>query len=139
MRQPKDLNEAKAMIREEKNKLLRAFNAVIGSRPLMALLATFVIAFALHAVYAPTRLPTVGAVSLVQVGLPPLDLGVVGEQLPEVKQAAANEDLPGRWREFVAENSANIPLWNWIGFGVAFVLLAINLTIMTIRRRYTRG
>lgn len=139
MRQPKDLNDAKAMYRAEKGKLLHAFNAVIGSRPLMALLATFTIAFALHAIYAPTRLPTVGAVSMVQVGLPPLDLGIAGEQLPEVTQAALNEDLPGQWRAFVADNSAHIPLWNWIGFGAALILLAINLTIMTIRRRYTRG
>ena len=139
MRQPKDLNEAKAMVREEKNKLLHAFNSVIGSRALMALLATFTLAFALHSIYAPERLPTVGAVSLVQVGLPPLDLGVVGEQLPEVQQAAVNEDLPGQFNDFVAEHESQIPLWNWIGLGIAALLLAINLTIMTIRRRYTRG
>lgn len=139
MRQPKDLNDAKAMYREEKGKLLRAFNSVVGSRPRMAVLATFTIAFALHAIYAPTRLPTVGAVSLVQIGLPPLDLGAVGEELPELQEAAKNEDLPGQWNEFVAKNDEHIPLWNWIGFGVAALLLAINLTIMTIRRKYTRG
>ena len=74
-----------------------------------------------------------------QVGLPPLDLGVVGEQLPEIKQAAANEDLPGQFNDFVADHESQIPLFNWIGLGIAGVLLAINLTIMTIRRRYTRG
>lgn len=139
MRQPKNLDDAKAMVREEKGKLTRAFNAVIGSRPLLALLATFTLAFGLHALYAPTRLPTVGAVSLVQVGLPPLDLGVVGEQLPEVQQAAQNEDLPGRFNEFVVAHESQVPLYNWIGLGVAALLLAINLTVMTIRRRYTKG
>ena len=70
VRQPTNLAEAKEIFREEKAKVTTSLSAIAGSRWLMAILATLVIAFGTHLAYAPARLPTVGGVSLAAIGLP---------------------------------------------------------------------
>ena len=62
VRQPKNLAEAKEIFREEKTKVTSSVSAIAGSRWLLAILATFVIAFGTHLAYAPSRLPTVGGI-----------------------------------------------------------------------------
>lgn len=139
-RQPKSLAEAKQIFREERAKLKSSVSAVAGSRWLMAILATFVIAFGAHLAYAPARLPPVGGLSLAQSGLPPsVDFGFAGEQAQAAREAAIRQDAPGQVRAFVSANAEKIPLFNAVGFGVALTLLLGNMWIMTKRRRVTRG
>lgn len=140
VRQPKNLAEAKQIFREEKNKVASSIAAIAGSRWLMAILATCVIAFGVHLAYAPARLPPVGGLSLAASGLPPsVDFGFAGEQAKAAAEAAQSQGAQGRVQEFVAENAERIPLFNAIGFGAALVLLLANMWIMTSRRRFSRG
>jgi hypothetical protein len=140
VRQPKSLAEAKEIFREEKNRVTASLSAIAGSRWLLAILATLVIAFGTHLAYAPARLPPVGGLSLAATGLPPsVDFGFAGEQAAQAVDAAQRQDVAGRVQGFMAENAERIPLFNAIGFGVALVLLLGNMWIMTKRRRFTRG
>ncbi|MBL8531487.1 MAG: hypothetical protein JNK94_07110 [Hyphomonadaceae bacterium] len=144
VRTPKNLAEAKQIVREEKRKLTTSISAIAGSRWLMAILATFTLAFGNHLIFARERLPTVHGLSLAEAGLPPgLDFGLAGEQLEEARAAARRENVAGRIQEEIAalqnENADVIPTLNWIGFGAALALLLGNMTIMTMRRRTTRG
>ena len=70
MQTPQSLAEAKAMLKTEEDKALGTLDVIIGSRWLMAILATCVLAFGLHAVYAPTWLPSFTGLSLANFGLP---------------------------------------------------------------------
>ncbi|MGD9982433.1 MAG: hypothetical protein AB7H66_00285 [Hyphomonadaceae bacterium] len=140
VRQPQDLAEAKQIFIEEKNKVTASLSAIAGSRWLLAILATFAIAFGAHLAYAPARFPPIGGLSLVESGLPPsLDFGVAGEQAQQAAEAARNSEARTRAEEFFAENQDKIPLFNAIGFGLALVLLIGNMWIMTKRRRVSRG
>lgn len=140
MRQPKDLAEAKQIFQEEKSKVTGSLAAIAGSRWLMAILATLVIAFGTHLAFAPARLPAVGGVSLAAVGLPPtVDFGFAGDQAKQAAEAAANSDARTRAEEFVAANAERIPIFNAVAFGLALLLLLGNMWIMTKRRPYSRG
>ena len=140
MRQPKNLKEAKAIFKEERAKVGSSASAIAGSRWLTAILATFVIAFGTHLLYAPARLPTVGGLSLTMAGLPPsVDFGFAGDQAKQAAAAAQSQDVRGHVQEFVAANSERVPLMNMIGFGAALVLLLGNMWIITARRRVSRG
>lgn len=135
-----DLAEAKARFVVEKNKVTGSLAAVIGSRVLLAVLATFAIAFAANLLYSPEDLPRVGGLSLAQAGLPPsIDFGVAGEQAGEAISAAQREGAAGYVQAFFAENSDLIPVFNAVGLGLSLVLLLINMTVMTKRRRFSRG
>lgn len=143
-RTPKTLDEAKQIFREEKRKIASSLSAIAGSRWLMAILATFALAFGSHLVFAQQRLPTVQGLSLAQAGLPPgIDFGMAGEQLEEARASARREDVPGQIQARIAEEQADnpsfIPTLNWIGFALTFVLLLGNMALMTARRRVTRG
>lgn len=140
MQTPKNLDEAKAIFRAERTKVTTSISAIAGSRWLLAILATIVLAFGTHLIYAPSRLPPVGGVSIAAVGLPPsVDFGFAGEQAQAARDAAAREGAAERAQEFLAASAERAPLFNAIGFGVALVLLIVNMTIMTKRRRFTRG
>jgi hypothetical protein len=140
MRQPKDLAEAKQIFQEEKSKVTGSISAIAGSRWLMAILATLVIAFGTHLAYAPARLPAVGGVSLAAVGLPPsVDFGFAGDQAKQAAEAAANSEARTRTQDFVAANQDKIPVFNAAMFGLALLLLLGNMWIMTKRRPYSRG
>ncbi|MFO0202407.1 MAG: hypothetical protein ACK528_04670 [Alphaproteobacteria bacterium] len=140
MQTPKNLDEAKARFRAERAKVTTSISAIAGSRWLLAILATIVIAFGTHLIYAPARLPPVGGVSVAAVGLPPnVDFGFAGEQAKAAQDAAIREGAAERAQNLIAANAERAPLINAIGFGVALVLLLVNMTIMTKRRRVTRG
>lgn len=140
VRQPKSLDDAKAIYREEKGKVLRSLNSIIGSRVLMAVLATFVIAFAVNLIISPDRLPNIGGLSLARVGLPnDIDFGFVGEQVGQAKQAAIEQGAPSQVQGFLSEHRDLAPIINAFCLGAAFVLLIWNMTVMTLRRRYTKG
>ena len=133
------LDEAKAAFRTEKHKVSTALSTVIGSRWLLAIAATFALAFATHLAYAPARLPPVGGLSLAQVGLPPLDFGVAGEQAARAREAAARQGAPSRLQAAINDNREYVPLMNAAGLGLALLILGVNLTVMTKRRRVTKG
>lgn len=140
MRQPTNLAQAKQIFREEKAKVTGSISAIAGSRWLMAILATLVIAFGTHLIYAPARLPAVGGVSLAVVGLPPtVDFGFAGDQAKQAAEAARNSEARTRAQEFVAANQERIPIFNAVMFGLSLLLLLGNLWIMTKRRPYSRG
>jgi hypothetical protein len=140
MRQPRNLDEAKAIYKEEKRKVTRSLDAIIGSRILMAVLATFVLAFAVNLATSPDQLPNVGGLSIARLGLPPeVDFGVVGEQAAKAQQAAERENASGYVRTFLDENRQAVPIINGVGLGATFVLLMVNMTVMTKRRRFTKG
>lgn len=140
VRQPKDLAEAKEIFREEKAKVSASLSAIAGSRWLLAILATLVIAFGTHLAYAPGRLPTVGGVNLTAVGLPPtVDFGFAGDQAKQAAEAAANSEARTRAQEFLAANADKIPVINAAAFGLALLLLIGNMWIMTKRRPHSRG
>jgi hypothetical protein len=140
VRQPKDLADAKQIFVEEKTKLAGSLSAIAGSRWLLAILATLVIAFGAHLAYAPARLPPVGGLSVASSGLPPsLDFGFAGDQAKQAAEAAANSEARTRAQDFVAANQDKVPIINAIGFGLTLLLLLGNMWIMTKRRRVTRG
>jgi hypothetical protein len=140
MQTPHSLTEAKQMFTHEKTKVSSSLSAIAGSRWLMAILAAFVLAFGLHTIYAPARLPTIGGLSLAQVGLPSnIDFGVVGEQAQQAAAAAQRQDVGGHVNQIIGEHAAYIPYINYAGFGLALLLLLGNMWIMTKRRRSTRG
>lgn len=140
VRQPTNLAEAKEIFREEKAKVTGSISAIAGSRWLLAILATLVIAFGTHLAYAPERLPAVGGVSLAAVGLPPsVDFGFAGDQAKQAADAAANSEARTRAEEFIAANQDKIPIFNGVVFGLALLLLFGNMWIMTKRRPYSRG
>jgi hypothetical protein len=140
MQTPKNLDEAKAIFRAERTKVTTSISAIAGSRWLMAILATLALAFGTHLIYAPSRLPPVGGVSVAAVGLPPsVDFGFAGEQAKAAQEAALREGAAERAQELIAANAERAPMFNAIGFGAALVLLLVNMTIMTKRRRFTRG
>ncbi len=140
MRQPKNLAEARQIFSAEKSKFAAAASAIAGSRWLMAVLATFALAFGTHLAYAPDRLPPVTGLSAADFGLPTnLDFGVAGEQAEQAAAAARNQDMRGHVADAIAANPDRAPLINTIGFGLAMALLAINMIIMTKRRRHSRG
>ena len=137
---PRSLEEAKALFQAEKAKLTGSLSAIAGSRWLLAVLATFVIAFGANALYSPNQLPAVGGISLAAVGLPPnLDFGVAGEQLRQAREAAEREGARERASGFLGDNPQVIPILNWAGLALTFAALIGNMWIMTKRRRFTRG
>jgi len=140
VRQPANLAEAKQIFQAEKTKVTGSISAIAGSRWLLAILATLVIAFGTHLAYAPARLPAVGGVSLAAVGLPPnVDFGYAGEQAAAARDAAIREGGQTRVQEFITANADKIPIINAVAFGVALLLLLGNMWIMTKRRRVSRG
>lgn len=139
VRQPQSIDEAKQIYREEKGKVLRSLDALIGSRVLMAVLATFVLAFAVNLWMSPNQMPNVGGLSLATYGLPPMDFGVLGEQFDTAKQAAYEQGLDGEVRGFLDKNRGLVPILNGILFGASVVLLLWNMSVMTRRRRFTKG
>lgn len=140
MQTPHSLNEAKARIHEEKVKVTSSLSAIAGSRWLMAILTALALAFGLHALYAPARLPSIGGLSLAQVGLPPnIDFGVVGEQAKQAQEAADRQDVGGHVTGLINQYAPLIPSINYAGFALTLALLFGNMWIMTKRRRFTRG
>ena len=124
MRQPRNLAEAKQIYREEKKKVTTSLDAIIGSRVLMAVLATFVIAFAVNLATSPDQLPNVGGLSLARLGLPQdVDFGVVGEQAAQAQQAALAQGAPGQVEALLSEHRDWVPIINGVGLGATLVLL----------------
>lgn len=140
VRQPKTLAEAKQIVREERLKLTSAISVLAGSRWLLAILATLVLAFGSHLLYAPTRLPAVaGVAEISRIAMPGVDFGIVGEQAGEAIDAARRQDVSGQVQAFTTATATRARITNAVGFGLTLILLIVNMVIMTKRRRTTRG
>jgi len=140
MRQPTSIDDARAMVREEKAKVTTAVSNFAGSRWATAILATLVIAFGVNLIYSPTQLPTFGDWSVARVGLPEgRDFGLLGEQAVQAREAAEREEVVERGRTWADQNPTKVPIVNAVGVSGALVLLLTNMWIMTKRRRHTRG
>ena len=136
---PRSLNEAKAFFQEQRTKVTGSLSALAGSRWLLAVLATLVIAFGANVVYSPGQLPVIGGISLTSFGLPPLDWGVIGEQAVQAGDAARRQGAISDIAAFLGEHAELIPIINAAGFGLCLALLLGNMWIMTARRRLSRG
>lgn len=140
VRAPQNLEEAKQIYREEKAKVTRSLDALVGSRIVMAVLATFVLAFGVNLATSPEQLPNVGGIDIARLGLPTdLDFGLVGEQAQAAREAAEREGARDTVGAFLAENRGLVPILNGVGFGATFILLLWNMAVMTKRRPFTRG
>ncbi|HYD88216.1 MAG TPA: hypothetical protein VEA80_12115 [Vitreimonas sp.] len=137
MRQPRSLDEAKAMVRAEKAKLSTALKAIAGAPAVTAVLAALLIAFGVNLLYSPTQLPLLGDWTFASIGLPNLDLGLAGEQAAQIRDAAAAQDVSGRALSWADQNPDKVPLINAIGAGGALALLFVNLGLTA--RRYGRA
>lgn len=140
MQAPRSIDEAKALLATEEAKVSSSFHQVIGSRWLMAIMATCCLAFGLHAVYAPSWLPSFSGLSLTAFGLPEgTDFRAVTVQLQEAAATAQRHDVAGHVKTIADQHAKWIPYLNWVGFAVCLVVLGVNMTVMTMRRRFTRG
>ncbi|MFT3729106.1 MAG: hypothetical protein QM759_14890 [Terricaulis sp.] len=140
MQAPRSLDEAKALLKAEELKLSTSFHQIIGSRWLMAILATFCLGFGVHALYAPTWLPSLSDVSFLSWGLPSgVDFGVLGDQSKEAVAAAQRQGLGVYLQSLASDHPWLFPAMNTWGFVLSLILLIVNMTIMTMRRKFTRG
>lgn len=140
VRQPQSLAEAKQIFREEKTKVTSSVAKIAGSRWLLAILATFALAFGTHLAFAPGRLPPVSGLALTLSALPEgVDFGLLGEQAGAAREAAERQGVEEKAATLAAEHADRIPLANVLGFALALILLGINLFVMTKRRPYSRG
>ena len=136
MRQPKSLDDAKAIYREEKSKLTTAIGSLVGSRPVLAVMALLMITFGVQALMSPSQLPPVTGMGLAQLGLPPLDFGVVGQGASEAVASAERAGGRDFFLEWIAANPGAVPYINIGITALAAVLLALN--IFAAARRYQR-
>lgn len=140
MRQPKSLDDAKQMFREERAKVAASLGLIAGSRWLLAIAAALALTFGSHLVYAPNRLPAMEWLDWQNVGLPPsVDFGLAGEQWDEMRAAAERHDVAARARETLTAHQDRNVVINALAFLAALLLLLGNLWLMTKRRSYTRG
>ena len=134
MRTPQSLDDAKAIVREEKAKFSTAIAALFGSRPVLAVLTLVMIVFGVQALLAPTELPPLGSVNIAQLGLPPLDFGAIGQGAREAASAAQSAGARDVLAEQLAAHPSAPPYINaTVALGAA-LLLAIN--ILAAARRY---
>jgi len=135
----RSLDDAKALYRDEKKKVVGSVQAIVSSRLLIAVFAAFTLAFGGHLVFAPARLPSLGGLSVASFGLPPsVDFGLAGQAAQDAAAAAERQGAGGQVQGFLAENAGLIPILNGIGFGAALVLLIWALLIQSrIRKQET--
>lgn len=132
---PQSLDEAKALVRAEKAKVTSALGAIFGSRVAMAVAAVLTVGFGSHVVFSPDRLPPIGGLTLAQVGLPPLDFGLLGQGVRDASDAAMREGAAGEVTAFLGENQDLIPLLNAVGFGACLLLLLWTFRIQARKWR----
>lgn len=134
------------------NTLRNALVAFLGSRLAIGIAGVLFVAFAAHSLTAPERLPPLGRLGLVELGiLEPVDV-MSAVELPEFipedikadlkqsAQAAASSAAPkatGVIAAYLQNNREQIPAINYAATGLSFGLLMLTfwLQTATIRRR----
>src|SRR5688572_20559404 len=98
------IDQAKAKLASEKNKVVTAVNALAGTRVVLAVCTLFVTVFGAHLVFAPDRLPGVAGLSLASVGLPSVDFGEAGRLAEEARRSEGAGMARAEARGFFAQN-----------------------------------
>ncbi|MGE0046728.1 MAG: hypothetical protein AB7J28_15325 [Hyphomonadaceae bacterium] len=130
------VEKAKTEASAFKNRMQRAWNAIVGARVTVAVMAMFAMAFGITILIAPFRLPPIGGLSLAQVGLPDLQLGAEKQIAGDIVGAADRQGGAQVVRQFFDAHPELIPIANWTGLGLAvlFLVLAIAIQIRQFRR-----
>jgi hypothetical protein len=123
------LADAKAEVADARRRISRAIVAALSTRVAVAVGAVLTLTFATQLIYAPGRTPPLGGFSLVQLGLPPLDLGRAGQALQEAGAAAKRQDAAGAIGGFLAEHPVLIPYLNGVGLVLSLALFAWTLRL----------
>ena len=120
-----------------KTRFAKAAVLVLSSRVVVGASAALTLAFACQLLYARNRLPPLGGLSLIQLGLPPLNLGDAGQTLRDAADAAQRQGATAAATDFLATHPALIPYVNLAGFFVFAALLAwtFALQIQAYRQR----
>jgi hypothetical protein len=131
------LDDAKAQFqtqfRAEKSKVASSLDAIIGSRPALAVSAALTLAFGACLWFWPGQLPPVGGFSLAAVGLPPLDFGMAGQAAQDAAAAAQRQGASGYVQGFLDEHPGLIPYINGAAFALSAAFMA--WTIWLLRKR----
>jgi hypothetical protein len=111
----------------EKNKVLAATYAIIGSRVLLAALTLLMVAFAAQVLFDPAHLPPIAGLDSVKAFLPNVDAGVIGQKANEAQAAFVRQGGLDKINDFIRAHQTEIPLYNQIGLGLSFLLLTGNI------------
>lgn len=130
------IDDVKREVEATKNRFGKAVRTVFGSRVAVAVMCAFTLTFGCQLIYAIDRPPPVGGLSLVQIGLPPIELGQAGKMAQEAGQSAMRNGLPEQVAAFFAENPGVVPWVNIAGFALFASLLAWTLYLQM--RQYKR-
>lgn len=130
------IDDAKAEIKATRMRFRRAAVLLLASPAVMGAAAVFSIAFGAQLIYARERLPPIGGLSLLQLGLPSLDLGRAGEVIGEAGSAAVRQGGVDNVNAFLLEHAVLIPYLNGVGFAAC---LAFLIWTMWIQAQTYRG
>jgi hypothetical protein len=132
------LKDAKAEVQAVRGRLAKAVHILLGARVTAAAAAMFAIAFGMTLLVAPGRLPPVGGLSLVGVGLPELEfLGKEKEVAGDIIDAARRQGGEQRAKEFFEENPQAVPYANMAGLAASLLLFGLCLRAQTLQ--FKRG
>jgi hypothetical protein len=131
------LKDAGAEVQAVRGRLSKAVQVLLGARVTAAAAAMFAIAFGMTLLVAPNRLPSIGGLSLVAVGLPPIEFGKEKEVAGDVLDAARRQGGEERAKEFFQENPQAIPYANVAGLAASLLLLGLCLRSQTLQ--FKRG
>lgn len=132
----KAIDDAKKEVADAKNRFGHAIRTFFGSRVAVAVCAAFCFTFGCQLLYAADRPAPIAGLSLVQLGLPPIDLGKAGDIARDAGQSAMRNGLPEHIAGFFADHPGIVPWFNGIGFAI-FVSLLI-WTVYLQARQYVR-
>jgi hypothetical protein len=136
MRRPQSVDDAKAIYREEKNKLVGAAKAFAGSRVLIAVFALFAIAFGTQLLTGRDALPEFGDLSITSVGLPQnLDFGAAGQAAHEAIEGAKRQGAREEAQGLLSDYPALVPVLNGAGFAGSLALLVLAMGIQAEKRK----
>lgn len=130
------IDDAKREIETARNRFGQAVRGFFGSRIAVAVMCAFSFTFGCQLLYAADRPAPVAGLSLVQLGLPPVDLGRAGDVARDAGQAAMRNGLPEEIAGFFTDNPAIVPWFNGVGFALFVGLLLWTLYLQT--RQYSR-
>jgi hypothetical protein len=132
-----DAKQARAEAKAAGGRLWRAVLVLLGARVTAGVACLFVIAFGMAVLVSPQRLPPVGAFSVVQLGLPPLELGKEKDVLGDIVGAARRQGGEEKARSFFQENPLAARIANWTGLVFGLVILAWGVYVQS--RLWRRG
>jgi hypothetical protein len=132
-----DAKQAKAEAKAAGGRLWKAFLVLLGSRATAGIACLFAISFLAATIATPERLPPVGGLTLVAVGLPPLELGKEKEILGDIAGAADRQGAVKEAKGFFAERPKVTRIANWLGLALAGFVLVWGLRQQT--RLWKRG